>query len=402
MIRIPAARTLARLMVAAALFGGTATLAAPTSAAPAYDEWFKFGPELEEDWQFAEVAGESLELSIRRKGVRPAGNPARVLVLYPRASSAYDVAITRILHVFEQKDLDVAFTVVNYGNNDAQGERVLSRIAAEKFSLIFTMGSESTAWMYNRYRGGSVPVVSVCSKDPVELGQMSDYENGSGTNFAFTSLNIPINAQLTYLLGLRPNLKNLGILVDSKNVSAVQTQADPLQRIAEARGLQVLRLAVKDPNDAASELAQLVRSAVRTMQKSDPDLSKSLFWITGSTSVFREIRTINENSDRVPVLSVVPEVVKAGDDTAVLSVGVSFESNAHLAAIYGADVLRGHAKVGNLKVGVVSPADIAINFRKAREIGMRIPFSLFESASFIYDYDGRAVRSTAAAKPAAN
>jgi putative ABC transport system substrate-binding protein len=93
------------------------------------------------------------------------------------------------------------------------------------------------------------------------------------------------------------------------------------------------------------------------------------------------------------VLSVVPDVVKEGEDSAVLSIGISFQSNAHLAAIYGADVLAGRAKVGDLKVGIVSPPDIAINFLKAREIGLEIPFSFFESASFVYDYDGRIVRN---------
>jgi putative ABC transport system substrate-binding protein len=42
---------------------------------------------------------------------------------------------------------------------------------------------------------------------------------------------------------------------------------------------------------------------------------------------------------------------------------------------------------------VVSPPDVAISFRKAREIGMKIPFSLFESATTIYDNDGKLVRS---------
>jgi putative tryptophan/tyrosine transport system substrate-binding protein len=55
--------------------------------------------------------------------------------------------------------------------------------------------------------------------------------------------------------------------------------------------------------------------------------------------------------------------------------------------------LSGAAKVGDLKVGIVSPPDIAISFLKAREIGTRVPFSFFESASFVYDYDGRPVRS---------
>jgi putative ABC transport system substrate-binding protein len=151
---------------------------------------------------------------------------------------------------------------------------------------------------------------------------------------------------------------------------------------------------VTDPTKARDELTRIIPNAVSEMRKSDPDLSKSMFWITGSTSVFKEIRTINQYADKVPVVSVVPEIVAAGADTAVLSVGTSFDSNAHLAAIYGADVLEGRAKVDQLKVGVVSPPDIAISFLKAREIGMRVPFHFFETATFIYDYQGRPVRTT--------
>ena len=89
-----------------------------------------------------------------------------------------------------------------------------------------------------------------------------------------------------------------------------------------------------------------------------------------------------------------PEIVTKGPETAVLAIGVSFESNARLAAIYGAQILNG-SSVGKLKVGLVSPPDMAISFLKAREIGMRVPFSFFEIASFIYDYNGEPVRSAA-------
>jgi putative ABC transport system substrate-binding protein len=98
----------------------------------------------------------------------------------------------------------------------------------------------------------------------------------------------------------------------------------------------------------------------------------------------------------------VPEVVREGADTAVMAIGISFESNAHLAAIYGADILAGRAKARDLKVGVVSPPDISISFLKAREIGMRVPFTFFEGASFVYDYEGRAVRTIASKITAEN
>ena len=43
-------------------------------------------------------------VSLRRKDA--AGPLKRVLVLYPRPSSAYDIAITEMLHVFTAKELN--------------------------------------------------------------------------------------------------------------------------------------------------------------------------------------------------------------------------------------------------------------------------------------------------------
>jgi putative ABC transport system substrate-binding protein len=317
----------------------------------------------------------------------------RILVLYPRRSSAYDTAITTFVNIIAEKRINAELTAVNFLIDDARGRAAVELAESHNYDLILSMGSESTAWLWTNYRGGKLPVVTVCSKDPVLLGQATAYDEGSGTNFAFTSLNMPIDAQMSYVLRLRPNLKNLAILVDANNISAVQTQAMPAADFLKTRGVRVLDVAVKNPAKVKEELAAGVRESVNTMRKNDVDLSNSLFWITGSTLLFSEIATINQHSFRVPVLSTVTEVVQSGDDSAVLSVGISFESNAHQAAIYAADVLDGRRAISSMHVGVASPPDVAISFRKAREIGMKIPFSLFESATTIFDNDGKLVRS---------
>lgn len=366
---------------------------ASVAAKPSYSDWFGYGEEATGAWKFSEVAGDANSVQIESMTAEPSGEAYKMLVLYPKPSSAYDVCMTKILGVFTDKNIPAEFTVVNFAKEQARGEAALELAANEDFDLIFSMGSQSTAWLYKEYLGGEIPVVSVCSKDPVLLGQMDGYEHGSGNNFAFTSLNMPIEVQMAYVLQLKPELKNIGVLVDSKNISAVETQAKPMAEFARLRGIQVLEVAVEDPANAGAELADELPGVVAAMRKSDPNLDNSLLWITGSTSVFREIATINTHSDRVPVLSVATEVVREGDDSAVMSIGISFESNGHLAALYASDILLGRVQVGELKVGIVSPPDIAINFRKARQIALDIPFSFFEDASFIYDYEGQAVRN---------
>ena len=384
-------RQAAALLVVAAVFCSIATRATGAEPHP-FSKWFKYSPDIEKSWDVESDAAQPMRVSLRRKGA--AGSPKRVLVLYPRPSSAYDIAITEILRTFAAKEINSHIEVVNFELNDARGKAALQAAEKNSVDLIFAMGSESAAWLYENYKGGVLPVVTVCSKDPVQLGQMKDYDSGSGNNFAFTSLNVPVDVQMSYVRELRPDLKNLAVLVDSKNISAVQTQAEPVAQYLKEKGVQVIWGSVQNPAKAREELTKIIPDAVRAMRQTDPDLSKSLFWVTGSTSVFREIRTINQHADRVPVVSVVPEIVTKGSETAVLAIGVSFESNGRLAAIYGAQILNG-LSAGKLKVGLVSPPDMAISFLKAREIGMRVPFSFFEIASFIYDYNGEPVRSGA-------
>ena len=385
-------------LAVAALFLMLATVTSVRAAEP-YAKWFKITADVSREWDVKGDSEKPLQVSIQSKHDK--GPVRRVLVLYPRASSAYDISITQILQVFAIKDINADFLIVNFELDDAKGKNALQQAEKNKFDLIFAMGSEFTAWLYEKYRGGALPVVTVCSKDPVVLGQMKNYENGSGSNFAFTSLNVPLEVQMSYVSDLRPELKNIAILVDSRNKSAMETQAQPVADYAAKKGIKIIWGTVGNPKNAREELTQLIPNAVAQMRLNDPDLSKSLFWITGSTSVFAEMRTINQYSDRVPVVSVVPEIVKAGANSAVLGIGVSFESNGRLAGIYGAQALAG-AKVGSLKVGLVSPPDMAINFLKAREIGLRVPFNFFEIASFVYDYDGKAVRSVKSDAEATN
>lgn len=356
-------------------------------------DWLKPDSDSLKVWQVSTSADNPLQANITAiKSPSGKGAAKKVLILYPRASSAYDVALNRLLDVFNEREVHAQFTVINFQNNPALGMQAIDLVKKTHFDLIYTMGSESTDFMFAKYKDGKTPTVSVCSKDPVLLGQMKDYEKGSGTNFAFTSLNMQIDAQLAYLLELKPNLKNIGIMVDAKNKSAVQTQSEPIAKAAKALGINAINIIVEDPTVAADELAQKVPLALELMRKTDPSLGSSVFWITGSTAVFKEIATINSVTSTVPVISVVPEVAKEGDDSAVLSIGISFDSNAYLAAIYGTDILTGKVKAGDLKVGIVTPPDISINFRRAKQIGLKIPFAFFERAGYIYDYDGKPAR----------
>ncbi|QDO97128.1 hypothetical protein FNB15_07500 [Ferrovibrio terrae] len=369
-----------------------AVATASDDALHSVESWFSIDEKSLDHWLPSRPdAADDQRILLRRK-VGAAGPVQRVMVIYPRKSTAYDVAMSTMLHDFSNRPLNTEILAVNFAVNPQRGASLIAQARRDGYALIYAMGSETVEWLYQDHRDIGIPVVTICAKDPVQLGQMPDYEHGSGNNFAFTSLNVLLDVQIGYLRELKPKLRNVAILVDDKNTSAVTTQARPIAEALQRQGIQVSEVAVTEPAQAKDQLAALVPAAVEQMRRTDPGLDQSVFWVTGATSVFAEIATINAHSGAVPVLAVVPEVVQAGRDSAVLSIGVSFESNAQLAALYGADILAGKSRPATMKVGVVSPPDIAINFLRAREIGLKIPFSFFEAATFIFDASGRPVR----------
>lgn len=359
-----------------------------------YTEWVVVKSARLSDWKIKEYPGNPLMVSIKRDYIPDPSNMKNVLILFPKRSSAYDTALDKILQLFEEKDIYADITLINFMGETEPGLQAIDYAEKNKTDLIFSMGSGSTKFIVDEYSGGSIPVVSICSKDPVLMGWKADgkYETGTGNNIAYTSLDVSAELHLKYLLELNPDLENIAIMYARNNSSAVTTQALPLAEIAEKNGINCIHVIVEDQANAKEELETLIPAAVSEIKKLDPKMNKSIFWITGSTSVFREITTINLYSEKIPVVSIIPDIVQEGEDSAVLSIGVGFESNAHLASLYGIGILTGEHTAGELPVGVITPPDIAINFLKAREIGLKIPFKFFESANFIYDYTGKLVR----------
>jgi len=355
-------------------------------------DWFALFDEVLQFWDVYVPDGHEDQRIVAVPANLVNGPKYKVMVIYPRKSSAYDQAISTVLNHFHSASINAEFVIANFGKDPVRGAALVTEAYQDQYALVYAMGSDTVDWLHSAHGNIDTPVVTVCAKDPVQLNQMPDYEVGSGTNFAFTSLNLRLDVQLEYLRELKPNLKNIGIMVDMTNSSALETQAKPLEDAAGTLGINAFNVAVTDPKLARQQLEALLPAAVDEMRKTDPELKNSIFWITGSTSVFTEIATISELNQGVPVLAAVPEVVQSGSASAVLSIGISFQSNAQLAAVYGTEILRGNALPGELKVGIVSPPDIAINFSRARADGLKIPFSFFEASSFVFDASGRPAR----------
>lgn len=356
-------------------------------------KWLELSPEVFRDWNVNPAFNNPSTLLISPKWQSPGKTTKSILGLIPIKSEVFGVSLSTTLSLFKQRDVPAIFTIVNYGKIDDFGRALLNKAKREKADMILTIGSVATELVHKYFRGERIPVVTSASKDPVLAGQIADYKKGSGDNVVFTSISPPFEVFQTYLLQLRPSLKNVAILYESFNVSAVQTQVKPMEKIAKEKEICPLLFAVHSADTAKQELAKMLPVAVAEMAKTDPTLENSIFLVTGSASVYRETALINKFGRNIPAIATLPNVVKEGADSATLAIGAQMQNVAYIASLYAIDILNGRARPGDLPVGVVSPPDIAISFLRTQKIGLKVPFNFFEQASFVYNYEGKTVRS---------
>ncbi|WP_420564827.1 ABC transporter substrate binding protein [Thalassobaculum sp.] len=377
------------------LIGVAVTASAPAKATegrPVLD-WLEFGPGALKDY---DIAADPQDTARMRAVPVWTDRPARfrLLMLIPFESvAAYSIGVDVVLEAFRQQDIPAEFEIWLYGNDETIAQEAVDWAESNAVDLIMPVGSRAAAFMHDTYVGGRLPVVTNSAKDPVLLGQMPDYQAGSGTNIAYTSNTVPIRLFISYLLQLLPDLKNVGVLYASSNLSAIETQVTPLHELADSFGLTVHDVAVRDGEGLEDDLIAGMGRVRLRMVNSDPGLTASAWIVTGSTSVYQRIDLINDVAGRAPVISTLPDVVRSGDDSAAVSIGINQSTAVQLSAFYAISILTEGVDPGSLPVGVVTPPDLAINFRVARQIGLRIPFRFMEAATFIYNYDGRQVRA---------
>ena len=357
-------------------------------------KWLKISEDVKKNWDITYSSDDPSVMFIKPDW--PLRNDELSKVIYsmvPKKSSSYSMATTKLLEILYSEGIRADITIYNFAKNEQKGIQVLKKAESASADIIFSMGSESAALVHKHYTGEKIPVVTCTNKDPVPLGQMKNYIEGSHTNIATTSLNVPLDIQLNYLFELVPGLVNIGLMYNKNHKQVMATEVRPAKKEFTKQNLKVIDVAVESRDSSRETLEQIMPEVIREMKKNDPELKKSIFWVTSSTAIFSQIETINKYSDIVPVVGSIPNVVKKGDNSAVLAIGIDRRNNAHLASIYAIKILRGEVKPGDLVVGIVTPPDIAINFRVAKKIGLKIPFRFFESAAFIYHYDGDTIRS---------
>lgn len=357
--------------------------AQPALGAP---HWFAPDAATLDGWRVAERDEDAVV-------IEPAtGQPTRrIAVLWSKPSSAYDRAMGQVLAAFAAADVSVRWDIRKLSSvcpNATDCAPALAAWVGERTDLVITLGSTAMVVAHRDLRAGRAPVITIASKDP----RLMDLEPpfAAGTRVAYTSVDAPASIQLADMRALLPDLRAVVAVSIRSNTAARRTQVEPLRAALDGEGRFVDAVFEAGP-DLGAHLTRDLARIVQGLRADGLDPDHAVVWVTGCTALFEHIGAMRAGAAPFLVLGVNLSLVDGSPDGLAMAVGASYEANGRLGARYALDVLGG-ADPGALPVGVLEPAEVALDFRAMAAMRRAVPFELFERAALIYDTRGRLVR----------
>jgi len=110
------------------------------------------------------------------------------------------------------------------------------------------------------------------------MGQIPGYDAGQRPNIAYTSINVAIETEITYLRRLIPELREVAVIYAANNKSAVETQVRPLQAVAAKHRLTIREIVVRDEQHAVEDINRYVPAMMTSSRPTTPTCATASCW----------------------------------------------------------------------------------------------------------------------------
>ena len=285
---------------------------------------------------------------------------SEVFVVKSKEISSYALALDGFKSIVSEKIIEFDLK----GDLD-EGSKIAKIINKSKKSLkgpiaVFTIGILATKVMQNDIT--ETPVIFCMVINPIKNGCIS------AENFGGVSIDISPYTALSNLKKVIPDVKNVGVIFDSKNSSNIIREAE---KVALSLNLNLIEKEIGSEKEVPDALEELIKRI-------------NVLWLIPDSTVlnrksFRYISTtVMEN--KLPVMACSSQLVKMG-------LPFSFHSDefkmGRQAGILCQKVLNGEI-TENIPVESPQDVNLAINLITMEKFGVKISEELIDSAKEIY------------------
>jgi putative tryptophan/tyrosine transport system substrate-binding protein len=217
---------------------------------------------------------------------------------------------------------------------------------------------------------GAIPMVFVTLTDPVGMGLVRSRARPGGNITGITGIGSELMAKRMQLLKETiPKISRLAVIVTGEPTDVLQFAE--VQRAAEAFGIKVLSIKVRQRDDLSQALALLRRWR-----------AESMYVLDASVNFYnRELLAKFAAENGVPMITGAKPYVEAGG---FISYGTNYEDLSRQAAPLVDKILRG-AKPADIPIEQTGTVELAINIKTAKTLGIKIPQSLLARADKVIE-----------------
>lgn len=218
----------------------------------------------------------------------------------------------------------------------------------------------------------TIPIVFAFGSDPVRIGLITSLGRPGGNITGVTLLGAELAPkQLELLRALVPAATTLALLVNPTSPALAATQLQDLQAAAHQLGLQLNVVTASTDLDLDAVFATLAQQRVRGLV-----ISSDAFF----TSRVQKLADLS-TSHSIPAIYWQDEYARAGG---LVSYGSSYIDAYHHAGRYTGRILRGE-KPSEMPVQQATKAQLILNLKTAKKLGITFPRSMFERADAVIE-----------------
>ena len=264
-------------------------------------------------------------------------------------------------------DANFEITVKNAQGDNGTADTIAKQFVSDDVDLIYSIATNASQAAVNATGGTDIPVVFKAVTDGVEAKLVTSNEKPGG-NVTGVSDAAPLEKQVEMIREFLPKAKKIGMIYNIGEVNG-KLQVEQVEKLAPKYGFTVVKKGISATTEVATAAEQLSGDVDCIYNITDNMI------VSATASI-----TDKANAKKIPVFAAEDGQMKAG---LLASDSISYEKLGEQAGSVVYDILVNGKKAGDIPVETAKDTTLYISKKVAEQLGIDIPDSLAERATFV-------------------